>query len=183
MTDPDNSPDSSEETNLTPNPDRWILLMDVLAFQFKLLLDGVRDVILSPVSITAALYGVIVSGSNPGKYFYRVLKFGHKTDRWINLFGAYSQRTLKDSQDSQQSTDVYVHRIESLIINEYHKGGVIKDIKSRTDDLFDRLSHDVSSSNRQSSMEEIPGENKPGMDNTDKIQIGDENTGNKKPKE
>ena len=129
--------DSADPHPEQQHPDRWVLLLDVLAFQFKLLLDGLRDILLSPISITAAVIGVITGGNHPGKYFYRLLEFGHKTDRWINLFGAYS-----DKQEKQPVSDAYVSKIESLIISEYRKGGVVKDLKSRTDALFDRLNQE-----------------------------------------
>ncbi|MCG8380387.1 MAG: hypothetical protein MI865_13060, partial [Proteobacteria bacterium] len=53
---------------------RWQLFRDVMSFQFKLLMDGLRDVLLSPISITAALVGVFTDSKDPGKYFYRLLK-------------------------------------------------------------------------------------------------------------
>ena len=48
---------------------------------------GLRDVILVPISLVAALLGLVVGGSDPGRYFYQVLNFGRRTEYWINLFG------------------------------------------------------------------------------------------------
>jgi hypothetical protein len=38
----------------TANRSRWVILRDLLIFQIKLLLDGAKDIVLSPVSLGAA---------------------------------------------------------------------------------------------------------------------------------
>ncbi len=119
-----------------PEPHRWQLLRDVVSFQFKLAIDGLRDVLLSPISIGAALIGVFTDSKKPGKYFYRLLKAGHKTDHWINLFGTYSD----DSPvDGVPSPDTFVKKAESLIVKEYHKGGIVQNLKHTTDSVMDRI--------------------------------------------
>lgn len=67
---------------------RWQTFRDVLVFQGKLVVDGLRDVLLSPVSIAAALIDLVVPGDDKGRRFYAVVKFGRRTEEWINLFGA-----------------------------------------------------------------------------------------------
>ena len=66
---------------------RLELIWDVFVFQLKLTADGLRDVVLVPVSLVAALAGLLVGGSEPNQYFRRVLHFGRRTEYWINLFG------------------------------------------------------------------------------------------------
>lgn len=66
---------------------RLHLLWDVIVFQFKLAADGLRDILLSPLSIFSALLGLISGGDDPYRYFRQVLKFGRRTEIWINLFG------------------------------------------------------------------------------------------------
>ena len=94
------------------------LLRDVLGFQFKLFLDGLRDVVLSPVSIAAALLGALTSRRNPGRYFYRLLKLGHRSDRWINLFNAHDEENV-----DRLSPDSFVRHAESIVLSEYRKKG------------------------------------------------------------
>ena len=72
------------------------LLWDVLVFQLKLTIDGFRDLILVPVSFIAAILGVLFGGQQPAQYFQRVVKFGRKTEYWINLFG---QRKVEGTAD------------------------------------------------------------------------------------
>lgn len=66
---------------------RFPVLRDVIVFQLKLLVDGLRDLLLSPVSIIAALIDLLVPGDDGGRRFYGVVHFGRRTERWINLFG------------------------------------------------------------------------------------------------
>ena len=128
----------SEQENLPDrSPDHWQLLRDVFAFQFKLLMDGVRDILLSPISIGAAILGVVFSPNNPGKYFSGLLKFGLRTDRWINLFGATIHY-----EEGEPSADLYVNKVEAMIKREYDKGGVIKSMKDQTDSVFDKIRND-----------------------------------------
>jgi|DEB0MinimDraft_6_1074348.scaffolds.fasta_scaffold113247_2 hypothetical protein len=120
------------EENKDDYPSRWQLLRDVLAFQFKLLLDGLRDVLLSPISITAALVGVFTERDNPGRHFYRLMKLGHDSDRWINLFGTY------DDVEAPSSDDL-VRRAESMVKHEYEKGGIVSNLKNQTDHVLDGI--------------------------------------------
>ncbi len=129
-----------QESEETPDdaPNHWQLLRDVLSFQVKLAMDGIRDVVLSPVSIGAALYGLVVHRDNPGKYFNQLLRFGRKTDSWINLFGA-SQRY---PDDESSSSDAYIKKVEDLLVGEYQKGGIVKNLKEGTDGLISRIRKD-----------------------------------------
>lgn len=81
MSDP---PDPAAKTK---HESRVTLLWDVLVFQFKLVADGLRDVLLSPVSIVAAILGVVAGGDDPYRYFRSLLRLGHKSEAWLNLFG------------------------------------------------------------------------------------------------
>ncbi|HIG43457.1 MAG: hypothetical protein ABGY96_28520 [bacterium] len=125
-----------ETTNDTPN--HWQLLRDVLSFQVKLAMDGIRDVVLSPVSIGAALYGLAVHRDNPGKYFNQLLQFGRKTDSWINLFGASKHYP----DDESSSSDAYIKKVEDLLVGEYQKGGIVKNLKEGTDGFISRIRND-----------------------------------------
>ncbi len=130
--------ESSPAEDIGRNPDRWQVFRDLLAFQFKLALDAIRDLVLSPVSIATALFGVFTDQDNPGKYFYRLLQQGHKSDDWINLFGTDS----KQVEGTASSSDKYVRKLESLVLGEYEKGGLVKELKDKTDRLIDKAKRD-----------------------------------------
>ena len=73
------------------------LLWAVLVFQAKLVLDGLRDVVLVPVSLFAALFGLIAGGNEPDRFFQQVLRLGRRSEVWINLFGHRSHKGTSDA--------------------------------------------------------------------------------------
>lgn len=80
-TDPASEPGGETEAS------RLHLVLDVLAFQFKLAADGLRDLILSPLSIISAVMGLVAGGDDPYRYFRQLLRLGRRSEIWINLFG------------------------------------------------------------------------------------------------
>ncbi len=124
-----------EDQPFEENASHWQVIRDVVAFQFKLLADSLRDLFLSPISIMAAVLGLITSRSDPGRYLYRLMEFGHRTDRWINLFGTYDEENEAD----YSSSDHFVRRAQEIVLSEYRKGGTLQEIKQRTDEVIDRL--------------------------------------------
>jgi hypothetical protein len=69
------------------NPTNGELFRALLVLQIRLLLDGLRDVMLSPVSVVAVLLDLLSPRSRRGQYFQMLCFWGHKSDQWINLFG------------------------------------------------------------------------------------------------
>jgi len=65
-----------------------VLIRDVLIFQLKLLLDGLKDVVLFQVSIIAALVDLALLRREPATRFYTVLRLSERFDLWLNLNGA-----------------------------------------------------------------------------------------------
>ena len=86
------------------------VLYRVFLFQLKLLADGVRDIILSPVSIIAALMGLIAGNKEPDKYLNRLMKFGHRSDIWINLF---------DTHKGKYTSDAWIAPLEARMKRKY----------------------------------------------------------------
>jgi hypothetical protein len=71
-----------------PIPSRWTLIRDLVAFQFKLVVDGLRDVLLSPLSLIVALLGLSLGRRD---WFYDLLVLARRSERWIDLFSAASR--------------------------------------------------------------------------------------------
>lgn len=97
-------------------PGIWAVLSAVIGFQFKLFADGMRDVLLSPVSIIAALAGIVSRPDDPGYLFRRLMAFGVRTDRWINLFGAHDHL-----ETGEYSSDKVLKEVEGIVVSEYRK--------------------------------------------------------------
>ena len=70
---------------------RWTIVRDLLVFQTKLAMDGMKDLVLSPLSLLAALVDLVFPGQKPGHRFYSVLGVGERFDRWLCLFPAAEQ--------------------------------------------------------------------------------------------
>ena len=112
--------------------DRWQTLKDVLLFQGKLLIDGLRDLLLSPVSIAAAMIDLIVPGDDKGRRFYAVVRFGRRTEDWINLFGAADRH---DPDVDAKGIDALVDELEAVIRNPERR----EDVRAKAQVLLRRL--------------------------------------------
>lgn len=86
------------------------LVRDAVVFQFKLFVDGLRDLLLSPVSIIMAIIDVFTGGDR----FYRLLALGRQSEEWINLFETHQHAGL----------DTAVSQIEEVVRNEYREGKI-----------------------------------------------------------
>ena len=130
----------SEERN--QGPDRWTLIRDVVVFQVKLLFDGLRDLLLVPISIGAGIVSLLKSGSKPGSEFYDLLRLGRRSERWINLFGAAQHMPDAAGHNDlfpAEDVDELVSKVESFVVSEYRKGGVTAQAKDRLDRAIDTL--------------------------------------------
>jgi len=89
-----------------------ILARDLIIFQLKLLMDGLKDLVLSPLSIMAVLWDLIPSRNAPrGRAFYQVLKIGERFDLWLNLYNPSS----RERQDHEGLLEAGVHSADSLM--------------------------------------------------------------------
>ena len=118
---------------------RWQFGRDVLVFQGKLLMDGLRDLTLFPISIFAALVDVIKGGDRPGRHFYDVVHFGRQTEIWIHLFEAADRAPETERPRPQidiPSVDEYVSRLEGMIKQEYDRGDISASAKRVVDETI-----------------------------------------------
>jgi hypothetical protein len=132
-------PETIEEQG---TPDRWTLIRDVVVFQVKLVFDGMRDVLLLPISLIAGVVSLVKGGASPSSEFYDLLKLGYRSERWINLFGAashYHGAPGEEDKFAVEDIDVVVSRVESYVIDEYRRGGVTAQAKERLDNALDHL--------------------------------------------
>jgi hypothetical protein len=65
-----------------------VLIRDFIIFQFKTVLDGMKDAIMIPFSFIALVLDLMGSPSRRGKTFYALLGTCEAFDRWLNLHGA-----------------------------------------------------------------------------------------------
>lgn len=67
-----------------------VLVRDLLILQLKLALDGLKDVLLSPLAIGATVLDILAGPPPEGYRMYKVMYWGEKFDLWLNLYGAAS---------------------------------------------------------------------------------------------
>jgi len=108
----------------------WRLLRDSLSFQFKLLLDWLRDIALSPVALMLTLAGLVAHPKQPGVYFYALMKAGRRSDSWINLF---SMDSAVAEENHERSVDDVLGALEQVLRERYHQGGITARAKGRVD--------------------------------------------------
>ncbi len=125
----------------------WSLLRDIAVLQVKLVVDGLRDLILVPASLIAGLVSLLsASGGTPGPQFYRLLAIGKQSERWINLFGAlrHSPEAMGEQQHfAGGDIDEIVGHLEKYVIDEYRRGGVTRQAKDQVDRAIEILQRRV----------------------------------------
>ena len=92
-------------------PPRRSLIRDVAFFQLKLLLDAARDLVLSPVSLAAALLDFVLSRHQAPRYFPAVLRLGERSEAWIDLWSAG-----RDAQSPERmNVDAVLSHVEAVV--------------------------------------------------------------------
>lgn len=138
-------------TEKAESVDRWTLIRDIAVFQVKLIVDGLRDLLLVPVSMVAGLVSLFRGGDEPGPEFYDLLRVGRRSEHWINLFGAAERLHGPPADDARfpgEDIDEMVSRVESFIVDEFRKGGVPAQARERMHRAINRLGNAASGKRR-----------------------------------
>jgi hypothetical protein len=132
---------------------RWALMRDVASFQVKMVVEGLRDILLVPLTLGAAAFGLLFGGQHPERLYRDVLRAGYRFDGWLNLFGTIGKRhpSLREGErgraesDSEDPTiDQYFRAIETKLVEQHARGGVTRQAKEKVDRWLDTL-HGVTS--------------------------------------
>ena len=100
---------------------RGALIREAVIFQLKLLTDGVRDLVLLPISLIATLVGVLRGGNEPDREFRQVIELGRQSEQWINLFG---QHEPIEEAGRAGSIDLLLTRAEEVVREQAKEGGI-----------------------------------------------------------
>ncbi|MEY2502152.1 MAG: hypothetical protein QOI07_2486 [Verrucomicrobiota bacterium] len=123
----------------TPD-ERWKFWRDVAVFQLKMLLDNVRDLVLMPVSLGAAVVDLILKGEREGARFYKVLRWGAHSEEVIDVYSAIKDHDPGNFKVRPAYTvDAVIARLEGVVVREVEKGGTAASIKSAMDRAIDQL--------------------------------------------
>lgn len=123
--------------------ERVTLLRDIAVLQAKLIVDGLRDLVLVPASIVAGIIS-LTSGTDgrPGSQFYQLLGLGKQSERWINLFGALENAPPDlEQMEPFPDTDMdeLVGRLETFVRDEDSRGAVTNQARERLEKVLNAL--------------------------------------------
>ena len=117
------------------------LIRDVAVLQVKLVVDGLRDLILVPLSLAAGIVS-LASGEKgvPGTQFYRLLGVGKQSELWINLFGAMKNAPpdLEHPMPFPDMDEIF-GKIEEFVVDEEKRGGMTAQARERFDKAIDAM--------------------------------------------
>jgi hypothetical protein len=105
--------------NSTNQSPRITLIRETAVLQLKLIADGFRDAVLIPISLLAALVGLLRGGEDCDREYRRLIKLGRRSERWINLFGHQQPLGLSHPAGSM---DKILTQVESIVMDQYKKG-------------------------------------------------------------
>ena len=117
---------------------RSILIRNTVVFQLKLMVDGLRDLVLLPVSLIATLIGLLRGGDEPEREFNQVIEIGRESEQWINLFGNHD---AKDNSSAVVSIDAIFTKVEKTLKKQYQAAGTSKSAQAEIDEALQTV-HD-----------------------------------------
>ena len=112
---------------------RGLLLRRVVVFQLKLAADGLRDLVLLPVSMVAAIIGLMRGGDEPEKELDQVMDYGRQTEQWIDLF---DQHGSDEKSHSLASIDNIFSSVEEALKQSYKAAGTSEDAQTEIDEAL-----------------------------------------------
>lgn len=99
-----------------PVPEWRCVLRDVLMFQLKLVVDGLKDLCLAQLALGAALVDLLRRDGTPGRRFYGIVALSERFDGWLDLHEPLS-RVPEDAPDyapaAGRSVGNLVDRVET----------------------------------------------------------------------
>jgi hypothetical protein len=130
MSDEPTATEQAPDEPMTLHQRRMQLIWRTLVFQLKLAADGLFDLFLSPVSIGAAILGLVNGGDRPDRYLREVQRIAYRAERWLNLSGHYR---------SKDSADTLLAPLEARLQDEYTRGGWVTKSANQMNTMLDSL--------------------------------------------
>lgn len=99
---------------------RGVLVRDLLIFQLKLVLDGLKDMVLIQLSIVAVVIDLVLGKPGGPLLFYRLLRCSERFDLWLSLHGAADR--AEDTDDglfgaSRAGSNSMLGKLEQVVRN------------------------------------------------------------------
>ena len=117
----------------TDRSKRSTLIRNAVVFQLKLMADGFRDLLLLPISLIAALIGLLRGGDEPEKEFNQVITIGRESEIWINLFGNHEH---PENPGASTSIDALFSKVEETLKQQYLSAGTSPKAQAEIDEAL-----------------------------------------------
>jgi len=121
-----------------PVPTRGEVFREFLLFQVKLIVDGLKDLLLSPLSMVVLVVGLIAPGRTR-RMWQALYSTGRGLDDWIDLFpdpeskgGALSKQTMDSALDQ---TEELVRALRRGGVGDPHVQAQLSVVLKSIDDL------------------------------------------------
>lgn len=107
---------------------RGVTFRDFLIFQLKLVLDGLKDVLLFQVSIVAIVLDILSGKGRRPRLFYSVLRASERFDHWLSLHSVVERLDREDGDDglfgaSSAGSDSLLGKLEQMVRGGDEPGG------------------------------------------------------------
>jgi hypothetical protein len=134
--------ETETEAEVKVKTERWPLIRQAIVFQFKLGLDALRDILMSPVSLVLVVVDVIMANHHQHSYFLRLMRLGKQSDHWINLFGGglSKDETSNNEETVNNNVDYWFSRIEAVIKEQQVDGKLSQSGREKLQQYFRKVS-------------------------------------------
>ena len=132
----------AEGQELVEHRARWSLIRDVLVFQVKLVVDGLKDLVLAPLSVVAGVLDVLRPERRGEGRFYRLLRRGRAFDRWVGLFEAARREGDANSEEitrSPEGMDAQLRQLETMLVEQVENGNLTRKAREAVDSTLDAI--------------------------------------------
>ena len=127
----------NEESQSPKHPgSRAVLARETAVLQIKLLADGFRDAALIPISLIAAVIGLVRGGDEADREFRQVIKLGRRSERWINLFGYH--RPFSRTHPAG-SLDTLINRAEEVLRDQVKRGKTTPEAQEALGEVLEEM--------------------------------------------
>jgi hypothetical protein len=95
-----------------------IIIRDLMIFQIKLVLDGLKGVLVLQLSIGAALFDLVFGRPGRPLLFYSVLRLSERFDLWLNVYSAADHAEETDDGlfgASRAGSDSLLGKMEEMV--------------------------------------------------------------------
>jgi hypothetical protein len=127
--------------DISNKPARWPLIRQGIVFQFKLGLDALRDILMSPVSMVLIVVDVVMANNHQQSYFNRLMRLGKKSDHWINLFAvdSHNGEPENNKETADSNVDFWISKIETVVKEQQVDGKLTQSGKEKLQQYFGKI--------------------------------------------